>query len=80
MQNQVQVTKAKLDAEHAAYMRRGYVHDDVSRAAWQAAYEAWMCARGVAGDAFALMLGYGPDGWSYDRWLVGHQRTHGTGR
>jgi len=74
--NQVQAAKEKLDAEQVAYARRGYVHDEVTLAAWLGAYEAWMQARGEAGDRFALLLGYGPGGWSFERWLKGHQHFH----
>lgn len=74
MKTMVQETEEKLDAEYAAHKRRGFVWDPISSKTWDEAYAAWMNARGEAGDAFALMLGYGPGGWSYDRWLVGHQR------
>jgi len=76
MKDPVVQAKEKLDAEQLAFERRGYVWDEVTSAAWDTAYEAWMQARGMAGDRFALLLGYGPGGWSFERWLAGHQHFH----
>lgn len=71
----VRAAKERLNEEQRAYMRRGYVHDDATRASWAAAYDAWMQARAADGDAFALSLGYTATGWSFEQWIAGHKQS-----
>ncbi len=71
----VRAAKERLDAEQLAHKRRGYVHDDVTQASWDDAYDAWMQARAADGDAFALSLGYTATGWSFEQWIAGHKQS-----